>query len=59
MPETIIDRNGKAKKTWHLTTEGENYGQMQMDTAKGHHKTVFVPRWFTSVIPVIIEQFSA
>ena len=56
--QTSIDRHGKSKKTWQLTPEGEKYGQMQMDTAKGHNKTIFVPRWFVSVIPVIIQRFS-
>lgn len=52
-----INKEGKKKTEWHLTEKGQDYGQMQMDTARGHGKTVFHPRWFSSVICVIQEQF--
>ena len=55
--EVHINKQGKKKTEWHITELGQNYGQMQMDTARGHSKTVFHPRWFSSVICVIEEQF--
>ena len=46
---------GKPRKTWHITDAGKEFGQMQMDTAAGHGKTVFHPRWFPAVIDVLLE----
>lgn len=47
----------KAKFIWELTERGEEFAQLQMDTAKIHGKTVFCIRWFTSVIPLIENIF--
>lgn len=57
--ETAIDSQGNQKKNWILTEAGKKYGQLQMDTARGHNKTVFCIRWFSSVIPVIERMFTS
>lgn len=49
----------KPQKTWELTEAGKKYGKLQMNTAKGHNKTVYCIRWFSSVIPVIESRFAA
>lgn len=56
--ETSIDSQGNQKKTWILTEAGKKYGQLQMDTARRHNKTVFCLRWFSSVIPIIEKMFT-
>ncbi|MEC4816391.1 MAG: BRO family protein [Scytonema sp. PMC 1069.18] len=53
-----INKRGEKKIEWHLTEKGQDYGQMQMDTTRGHGKTVFRIKWFSSVICVIEEQFT-
>ncbi|MGK7892701.1 MAG: KilA-N domain-containing protein [Xenococcus sp. (in: cyanobacteria)] len=47
----------KPKYIWELTQMGQDFGQLQMDTAKTHLKTVVCIRWFTSVIPLIESLF--
>ena len=46
-------REQHKKSRWELTDKGKEFGQLQMDTAKNHSKTVFCIRWFTEVIPLI------
>lgn len=55
--ERVPRSNGKTKIQYTLTQIGEQHGRMQLDTAQNHSKTVYVVRWFTSVIPFIIDEF--
>ena len=55
--EQKADGKKKAKFIWELTERGEEFAQLQMDTARIHGKTVFCLRWFTSVIPLIENIF--
>ncbi|MEM8777566.1 MAG: hypothetical protein AAGF26_01580 [Cyanobacteria bacterium P01_G01_bin.49] len=52
-----VTSRGKERIQYRLTTQGEQFGRMQMDTAKGHNKTVYIVRWFESVIRLIIDDF--
>lgn len=55
--ERVPNSKGQTKIQYKLTASGEKHGRLQMDTAQGHNKTVYVLRWFESVIPLIIAQF--
>lgn len=54
--EHQTNSRGEKRLHWHLTNEGQKYGQMLTDTCIGHEKTVFHIRWFRSVIP-LLEQY--
>jgi hypothetical protein len=55
--ERVPNSKGQTKIQYKLTASGEKHGRLQMDTAQGHNKTVYVLRWFESVTPLIIAQF--
>lgn len=55
--QSSIDDKGKTINTWVLTERGKQYGQIQMNTARTHNKTVFCIRWFSSVLPIIERDF--
>ncbi len=55
--ERTTNARGKKKLQYKLTELGEPYGRLQLETAKGHSKTVYIVRWFSSVIPLIIDEF--
>lgn len=52
-----VSQSGKKRIQYHLTSTGSEYGQMQIDTAARHGKTIFHPRWFRGIIPAIKHQF--
>lgn len=39
--------------SYKLTPQGEEYGELQIETCKGHNKTVYRVRWYESVLEVI------
>jgi hypothetical protein len=51
-----VNNRGRQVKSWLITEAGTQYGQMQMDTAAGHNKTVFAPRWFSAIVPLLTER---
>ena len=55
-PSTNLAKK-KPGYVWQLTDLGKQFGQLQMDTAKTHGKTVFYIRWFTCVIPLIENRY--
>ncbi len=55
--ERVTNAKGKTKLQYTLTEKGERYGQLQIDTAQSSTKTVYVVRWFESVISLIIDEF--
>lgn len=56
--ERVSNSKGKTKIQYKLTNLGEEYARIQLDTAKGHNKTIYVIRWFKSVIPIITEAMN-
>ena len=56
--ERVSNSKGKTKIQYKLTKLGEEYARIQLDTARGHNKTVYVIRWFKSVIPIITEAMN-
>ncbi|MCH2232381.1 MAG: hypothetical protein MK105_18745 [Crocinitomicaceae bacterium] len=56
--ERVSNSKGKTKLQYKLTELGEKYARIQLDTARGHNKTVYVIRWFKSVIPIITEAMN-
>lgn len=48
--------SGKKNPAWELTEAGKPYGQLVLETAKGHSKTLSVVRWFPSVLNVLTSQ---
>lgn len=55
--ERVTNAKGKTQLQYTLTEKGEQYARLQLDTAQGHNKTVYVVRWFESIIPLIIDEF--
>ena len=53
--ERISNSKGKTKIQYKPTNLGSSHSRIQLDTTKGHNKTVYVIRWFKSVIPIITE----
>ena len=56
--ERVSNSKGKTKIQYKLTKLGEEYARIQLDTARGHNKTIYVIRWFKSVIPIITEAMN-
>lgn len=44
--------------TYELTEEGEKFGELQLETASGHNKTVYRIRWYDKVLPVIRDTLT-
>jgi hypothetical protein len=55
--EHSINRFGKKRIQYKLTTDGEKYGQMQLEQARNGNKTLVIVRWFSTVIDAIAESF--
>ncbi len=55
--ERVTNSKGKTKIEYQLTERGEHHGRLQMETAQNHSKTVYIVRWFKSVITLIIDEF--
>ncbi len=56
--ERVANSKGQTKIQYKLTKLGEEYARIQLDTARGHNKTIYVIRWFKSVIPIITEAMN-
>ncbi|WP_013324641.1 hypothetical protein [Gloeothece verrucosa] len=56
--ETIINKKGQKKIQYKLTDTGEKYGQLQLDSAANHGKTIMIVRWHETVLKIIQSQLT-
>ncbi len=56
--ERITNSKGQTKIQYKLTELGKQHGRIRLDTAKNQVKTVYVVRWFKSVIPIVLDSLN-